>query len=203
MTNSIRSFALALLLAAGYATPANAAQPVLVPDVAITEYFDPSTFEGFFEVANNSASNTLHYFAVANDAITGVSAYDDWQIGIISRTEWEINNSPFPVGMSYQLDTSNFDWVTYFGSATQVAAYVSDTGLAPGVSSSQFGFSSLAPASPFIAFDQNGAVMASGVTTEILAVPEASSAAMFGVGVLMLVWAVGRRRKGARVLLAA
>lgn len=201
MNNVFRILALALAIAAGYAAPANAVQ---LADVSVTEYFDPSTSDGYFEVANNSASKTLHYFAVANDSITGVSAYDDWQIGIVARADWEINTYPFPLVMSYQLDTRNFDWVTYFGATTtQVAVYASDTGLAPGVSSSQFGFSSLALASPFVAFDQNGAVMASGATTEILAVPEASSAAMFGVGVLMLVWAVGRRRKGVRVLLAA
>lgn len=210
MTNSIRSLALALLLAAGYAAPAGAVQSV---DVSITEYFDPSTFEGFFEVTNNSASNTLHYVAVANDAIDLVSAYNDWQSYIISRGEWEAG---WGFDMTYQpgpaadpndpnvpWGTAAISWATYFGDAQQVAAYASNIGLAPGESSSQFGFSSVALASPFIAFDQNGAVMASGATTEILAVPEASSAAMFGVGVLMLVWAVGRRRKGAQALFAA
>jgi hypothetical protein len=200
MKKTFRVVALALLLAAGYAAPANAIQPA---DVSITEYFDPAASAGFFEVANNSASNTLKYFAVANDAIFEVSANEDWQSYIITRVEWESNG--FGFDMSYQLDTSAVDWVTYFGAATsQVAAYASDIGLAPGESSSQFGVSTLVPASRFVAFDQGGAVMASGFTSEVtLAVPEASNAAMFGVGVLMLAWAAGRRRKGGQALLAA
>jgi len=203
MINSIRSFALALLLAAGYAAPANAIQPVLTPDVTITEYFDSSTYQGSFEVSNSiNSGNTLHYFAVANNSIDSVWAYNEWLPAIITRTDWE--NNAFGFDMSYQVNTSNYDWVAYFGAtATQVAVYASNVGFAPGESGTQFGFSSAVPASPFLALGENGAVMASGATAEILAVPEASSAAMFGVGVLMLVWAVGRRRKGARVLLAA
>jgi hypothetical protein len=199
MKKIIQVFALALSVAAGYAAPANAVQPI--PDVTITEYFDPSISEGWFEVTNNSVSKTLHAFAVANDSITGVSAVD-WQIGIISQADWKANQSPFD--MSYQLVIGNFDWFTYFVNAQQVAAYASNDGLAPGVSSSQFGVSSLGLASPFVAFDQYGQVMWQGVTSAVtLAVPEASNAAMFGVGVLMLAWAVGRRRKGAQALFAA
>jgi hypothetical protein len=198
MKQGFRIFALALLLVAGYAAPASAIQ-----DVSITQYFDPSTSEGFFEVTNNSTSSTLHYFAVANNSVDSVSAYSGWVPAIITRTQWE--NNTFSLGLTtYQLDTSNFDWVKSFGAtATLVAAYASDIGLAQGGCGCQFEFFSSVPSSRFVAFDQSGAVMASGVTSDVIAVPEASNAAMFGVGVLMLALVVGRRRKGTQGLFAA
>lgn len=183
--------------------------------VSINEIYDPFTGEGRFDVFNNSSSG-LYMFAVANDGVNSSwSNRPDWATGIVQKADWNadalnaINSSMAPWGgeaTGWTLPTIGTNsWDGLFGATTnQVVVYLTgfnfydfagyaDDHLAPGGASlNEFRFSTNFPASPFVAWDGNGNILAQGNTSHTV-VPVPAAIWLLGSGLLGLAGVVRRR----------
>jgi len=174
--------------------------------VTINETFDPELQVGQYSVNNNS-TEAVYAFVVGNNTATftdggefqDVVLPEIWSSDIIYRADWVNGNSIFGYGAvnSWTVpDTSTLSWDSIFGiDILQVVSYwvVDDTAaifgisgtstpILPGEVRSQFTFEASLPASPFIAFGQNGGTVDQGET--ITAVPVPAAAWLFVSGLL-------------------
>lgn len=191
----------------------------IVPNLLVNEVYDPPTGTGYFNVSNSALSEGMYAFAVANDYVTySYSTRPNWYTTIVQKTDWDSSGweavtgpGSTPVGWTFPVVGSN-SWDGYFGASTNQAVFYvtgvstsvglesgeavyADDHLAPGASSiNEFRFSTMQPASPFVAWTQDGSVLAQGNTLETV-VPVPAAVWLLGSGLLGLIGVARRNLK--------
>lgn len=189
----------------------------IVPNLLVNEVYDSTTGTGYFNVSNSVLSGGMYAFAVANDGVTSsYSTRPNWYTTIVQKTDWDSSGwqavtgpGSMPVGWTFPVVGSN-SWDSYFGASTNQAVFYvtgvsfglssgatvyADDNLAPGASSiNEFQFSTMQLASPFVAWTQDGSVLAQGDTLETV-VPVPAAVWLLGSGLLGLIGVARRNVK--------
>lgn len=194
--------------------------------VIIQEAFDPGTGQGEYTVVNNSSFD-IFAFAVRNDALFNVSVaagdrLDAWVGFQISRDQWDANDvggDPVFAALASEIPTPTLaSFESLFGPGTTadslVAFYVL-TQIDPGPYSAittinarttedGFLFEADSFASPYVLFGLDFSsgpdpvlVTQQGVTQLASQIPAPAALPLFGAGLVILLWSVGRTRKHA------
>ncbi len=222
MTHCNKKYGLGLVLAivTSLVPMVSSAAIITIPAVTINETFNPELGKGRYSVNNNSAE-AVYAFVVGNNTAAfadggefqDVVSPDIWSWSIIDRVAWEGGASFFGYGAvnSWTVpDTSTLNWDSIFGvDILQVVSYwvVDDTmaifsisgtstPILPGELRSQFTFEANLPASPFIAFSQNGGTVGQGETITVVPVPAAAWLFVSGLLGFVGVAAKGMRHSG-------
>lgn len=113
-------------LAAALALAAPSAQAFTVAcatTFCVDEYFIPSLNQGWFNVTNNTTSELVLAFAVANDTANyadGLSELQgEWGAGIIGAVAWDASKGAFEAGYGISVPT----FATAFGGHSQALVY--------------------------------------------------------------------------------